>query len=97
VDGSYYIDDSGSVNSTRVERTKDGERKFLEVKPGSPVRLEHGDILHFGLAQVRFMIVEHIDPALLAEIGSEQERISVRRQGEKMQKATMRLPANRPE
>jgi hypothetical protein len=95
-DGRYYIEDNGSANSTRIERSKkDGTKEMIVVKPGQSMPLEHGDILHFGLAQVRFLIVEQIDPALLAEISSEQERVGVRRQGERPQRATMKLPINR--
>lgn len=92
-DGSYYIEDDGSANTTRVERAVDTNKKeFVDVRKGTPVRLTNGDILHFGLAQVRFQLVDHIDPTVLAEIGTEQERASARRQGEKPQNVTMKLP-----
>lgn len=92
----YYVEDCGSANSTRIERIKGKEEKnFIESKPGVPLRLEHGDILHFGLAQVRFYIVEQIDPMLLAELSAEQERVSPRRHGERPQRATIKLPVSK--
>ncbi|MEW6733838.1 MAG: FHA domain-containing protein [Acidobacteriota bacterium] len=93
-DGSYYIEDSGSANSTRIERAKDNVNKeLIDVKPGHPAVLEHGDIIHLGLAQVRFNIMDHIDPMVLAEISAEQERAGVHRQGEDLHTITVKTPA----
>jgi pSer/pThr/pTyr-binding forkhead associated (FHA) protein len=94
-DGGYYIEDSGSVNSTLIERAlSDGGKETIDVKPNRPVRLQHGDLIFFGVAQVRFQLVEHIDPQSLAEIGSEQEKVIARR-GERRQNVTMRLPVQK--
>jgi hypothetical protein len=90
-DGSFYIEDSGSSNLTRVERLEDGKKVPTDVKSGILVRLQHNDLISLGLAQVRFQIVDQIDPNALAEISSEQERSSVTRSNEK-QNVTMRLP-----
>jgi len=92
-DGCFYITDTGSANLTRIERLEDGVKKFVDVKPHSTTRLQHRDILHLGLAHVRFQIVDHIDPMMLAEISSEQERTTINHSGnERMPNVTMRLP-----
>lgn len=104
VDGAYYVEDNGSANATRVERivggglvTGDRGKEFFELKPKTSFRLQHGDIIHFGLAQVRFQLVDHIDPTLLAEIGTEQERANTTtKRSERGQNVTMRLPVAKP-
>jgi FHA domain len=92
-DGCFYVEDTGSANLTRIERVENGTKKFIDVKPQSTVRLQHRDIIHFGLAQIRFQIVDHIDPAMLAEISSDQERTTISHKGnERAPNITMRLP-----
>ncbi|KAF0248915.1 MAG: hypothetical protein FD167_1686 [bacterium] len=92
-DGSFYIEDTGGVNLTRIERLEDGNKKFIDVKPEATIRLQHRDIVHLGLAQVRFQIVDHIDPTMLAELSSEQERTTINHSGnERSPNVTMRLP-----
>lgn len=92
-DGSFYIEDSGSANSTKIERVEDGKKIAIDVKTKSNVRLQHNDLVVLGLAQVRFQIVDHIDPNILAEISSEQERTVISHgTREKVQNVTMRLP-----
>ncbi len=92
-DGSFIIEDSGSANLTKIERMEEGKKFSMEVKPKFGVKLQHNDLIILGLAQVRFQIVDHIDPNILAEISSEQERSSVSHSSnEKVQNVTMRLP-----
>jgi pSer/pThr/pTyr-binding forkhead associated (FHA) protein len=92
-DGSFYLEDTGGANLTRIERLEEGVKKLIDIKTGSIVRLQHRDIIHLGLAQVRFQIVDHIDPTILAEISSEQERTTIGYgKSERVSNVTMRLP-----
>lgn len=93
MDGSFYLEDTGGVNLTRIERVEEGIKTFIDIKVGNVFRLQHRDIIHLGLAQVRFQIVDHIDSTIVAEISSEQERsITSYNTSEKVPNVTMRLP-----
>lgn len=87
LDGCYYIEDSGSANATVIERESEGK---ILVK-GSPTRLQHNDIICFGLAKVRFILVEHIDPTILLKISTEQEQ-HISRVFAEEGRVTMQLP-----
>ncbi|MBI4852315.1 MAG: FHA domain-containing protein [Acidobacteria bacterium] len=99
MDGSFYLEDTGGTNLTRVERVEEGTKKLIDLRPGrSIIRLQHRDIIHLGLAQIRFQIVDHIDPTVLAEISSEQERTIISQSNnnqERVPSVTMRLPVYR--
>lgn len=90
-DGKYLLEDEGSVNQTDVERRVDEKKVFLHVEPGSTIELQSGDILHFGLAQVRFQLLNDIDVNRLAKLSSEQEQASLETVPELHQQNTMRI------
>lgn len=90
-DGRYLLEDEGSANQTNVERKIDGESRFLHLEPGAAVELQNGDIIHFGLAQVRFQLLKDIDASRLAELSSEQEHADRMTMQELNQQNTMRI------
>lgn len=90
-EGSYLLEDEGSANQTSVERRVEGEVRFIHVAPGATVELQSGDILHFGLAQVRFQLLKDIDAGRLAELKVEQEQADSLTVRELHQQNTMRI------